>query len=48
LDTNVSDDDEITTGKISRVHLSESPDHYTRVAETEAEAEQYSAEHGHE
>jgi hypothetical protein len=37
--TNVSDDDEITTGKIAWAHLNEFPDYYTRLAEMEAEAE---------
>ena len=46
--TNVSDDDEITTGKIARAHLNEFPDYYTRLAKMESEAEQYWAEHGHE
>jgi hypothetical protein len=40
-DTNVSDDDEITTGKIARAHLNEFPDYYTRLADMEAEAERY-------
>ena len=39
--TNVSDDDEITTGKIARAHLNEFPDYYTRLARMEAEAERY-------
>jgi hypothetical protein len=43
--TNVSDDDEITTGKIAWAHLNEFPDYYTRLAKLEAEAEQYWAEH---
>src|SRR6202008_932551 len=38
--TNVSDDDELTTGKIARAHLNEFPDYYTRLAKMEAEAEQ--------
>ncbi len=38
-DTNVTDDDEITTGKIARAHLNEFPDYYTRLARMEAEAE---------
>ena len=45
--TNVSDDDEITTGKIAWAHLNEFPDYYTRLAEMESEAERYWAEHGH-
>jgi hypothetical protein len=39
--TNVSDDDELTTGKIARAHLNEFPDYYTRLAKMEAEAEEY-------
>ena len=44
--TNVSDDDEITTGKIAWAHLNEFPDYYTRLAQMEAEAERYWAERG--
>ncbi len=39
--TNVSDDDEVTTGKIALAHLNEFPDYYTRLAKMEAEAEAY-------
>jgi hypothetical protein len=39
--TNVSDDDQLTTGKIAWAHLNEFPDYYTRLAKMEAEAEQY-------
>jgi hypothetical protein len=39
--TNVSDDDEVTTGKIAWAHLNEFPDYYTRLARMEAEAERY-------
>jgi len=42
--TNVSNDDETTTGKIARAHLNEFPDYYTRLARMEAEAERYWAE----
>ena len=42
--TNVSDDDEITTGKIARAHLNEFPDYYTRLAAMEAEADRYWSE----
>ena len=42
--TNVSDDDETTTGKIARAHLNEFPDYYTRLAKMEAEAERYWSE----
>src|SRR5450631_3660486 len=31
-ETNVRDDDELTTGKIARAHLNEFPDYYTRLA----------------
>ena len=44
--TNVSDDDEMTTGKIAWAHLNEFPDYYTRLAQMEAEAERYWAERG--
>jgi hypothetical protein len=40
-ETNVTDDDELTTGKIARAHLNEFPDYYTRLASMEAEAEEY-------
>jgi hypothetical protein len=43
-ETDVSDDDEMTTGKIARAHLNEFPDYYTRLAKMEAEAEQYWSE----
>ena len=46
--TNVSDDDEITTGKIARAHLNEFPDYYTRLEKMEAEAERYWSERGRE
>ena len=39
--TNVSGDDEITTGKIAWAHLNEFPDYYARLAQMEAEAERY-------
>lgn len=42
--TNVSDDDERTTGKIARAHLNEFPDYYTRLAQMEADAERYWSE----
>jgi hypothetical protein len=42
--TNVSDDDEVTTGKIAWAHLNEFPDYYTRLAEMEAEAERHWSE----
>lgn len=42
--TNVTDDDEVTTGKIAWAHLNEFPDYYTRLARMESEAERYWAE----
>jgi Protein of unknown function (DUF5661) len=39
--TNVTDDDENTTGKIAWAHLNEFPDYYMRLAQMEAEAERY-------
>jgi hypothetical protein len=40
-ETNVTDDDELTTGKIARAHLNEFPDYYTRLEKMESEAEAY-------
>jgi hypothetical protein len=37
-ETNVTDDDALTTGKIAWAHLKELPDYYTRLARMEAEA----------
>ena len=37
-ETNVTNDDELTTGKIAWAHLKELPDYYTRLAVMEAEA----------
>ena len=45
-DTNVTDDDATTTGKIALAHLNEFPDYYTRLEKMESEAEQYWAERG--
>ena len=44
VSTNVTDDDETTTGKIALAHLNEFPDYYTRLAKMEAEAKQYWAD----
>jgi hypothetical protein len=44
--TNVTDDDEQTTGKIAWAHLKEFPDYYTRLAAMEQEAERYWSERG--
>lgn len=40
-ETNVTDDDPLTTGKIALAHLKEFPDYYTRLEKMEKEAEQY-------
>ena len=40
-ETNVTDDDDVVTGKIARAHLNEFPDYYTRLSLMEAEAEAY-------
>lgn len=37
--TNVTNDDPLTTGKIALAHLNEFPDYYTRLNKMEAEAE---------
>jgi hypothetical protein len=39
LSTNVTDNDEIMTGKIALAHLNEIPDYYTRLKKMETEAE---------
>ena len=41
LETNVTNDDEIQTGKIALAHLKEFPDYYTRLAQMEQEADEY-------
>jgi hypothetical protein len=38
-ETNVTDDDELVTGKIAWAHLKELPDYYTRLTAMEAVAE---------
>lgn len=40
-DTNVTNDDEMLTGKIALAHLKEYPDYYTRLAHLERDAEEY-------
>jgi hypothetical protein len=40
-ETNVTNDDEILTGKIALAHLKEYPDYYTRLTQLEKEAEEY-------
>ena len=39
--TNVTNDDALTTGKIALAHLKEFPDYYTRLSAMEKEADQY-------
>ncbi|KKK84077.1 hypothetical protein LCGC14_2786980 [marine sediment metagenome] len=41
LNTNVTDDDPLVTGKIALAHLNEFPDYYTRLEEMEEEAEEF-------
>lgn len=40
-ETNVTNDDDIMTGKIALAHLNEFPDYYTRLEKMENEAEEY-------
>jgi len=40
-ETNVTNDDELMTGKIALAHLKEYPDYYTRLAQLEKEAETF-------
>ncbi|TVP40780.1 hypothetical protein NARC_60167 [Candidatus Nitrosocosmicus arcticus] len=40
LSTNVTHDDEITTGKIALAHLNEFPDYYTRLQKMESQAKE--------
>jgi hypothetical protein len=40
-DTNVTNDDALTTGKIALAHLREFPDYYDRLEEMEETAEKY-------
>ncbi len=40
-ETNVTNDDEIMTGKIALAHLNEFSDYYTRLEKMEEEAEEY-------
>lgn len=43
-ETNVTNDDELMTGKIALAHLKEYPDYYTRLAQLEKDAEEFWAE----
>lgn len=40
-ETNVTNDDELLTGKIAWAHLKEFPDYYTRLDRLESEADAY-------
>ncbi len=40
LSTNVTNDNEITTGKIALAHLNEFPDYYTRLQKMESKAKE--------
>ena len=40
-ETNVTNDDEVLTGKIAWAHLREFPDYYTRLAKLEQDADEY-------
>ncbi len=40
-ETNVTNDNEIMTGKITLAHLNEFPDYYTRLSKMEKEAEEF-------
>jgi len=40
-ETNATDDNALTTGKIALAHLNEFPDYYTRLARLEKDAEDY-------
>ena len=39
--TNVTQDDQVLTGKIALAHLNEFPDYYIRLQKMESEAEMY-------
>ncbi|MFH1692507.1 MAG: DUF5661 family protein [Candidatus Omnitrophota bacterium] len=41
LETNVTNDDALITGKIALAHLNEFPDYYTRLEEMEEEAKKF-------
>lgn len=41
INTNVTNDDPIMTGKIALAHLNEFPDYYTRLGKMEKEADEY-------
>jgi hypothetical protein len=41
IQTNVTNDDELVTGRIAWAHLKEFPDYYTRLSAMEKEADSY-------
>ena len=41
FDTNVTDDDPLTTGKIALAHLNEFPDYYTRLHKMEKDGDKF-------
>ncbi len=41
LETNVTNDNPLLTGKIAYAHLKEFPDYYTRLLKMETEAEEF-------
>jgi hypothetical protein len=45
-ETNVTNDDEMLTGKSALAHLREYPDYYTRLERLEKDAEEYWARNG--
>ncbi len=45
-DTNVSNDDMLTTGKIALAHLKEFPDYYDRLKKMEKEADEFWGKQG--
>lgn len=46
LDTNVTNDDPLATGKIALAHLNEFPDYYTRLEKMEKEADEFWGKEG--
>lgn len=44
-ETNVTNNDELLTGKIALAHLREFPDYYTRLEKLEKEADEYWSKH---
>lgn len=44
-ETNVTNDDDILTGKIALAHLREFPDYYTRLEKLESDADEFWSKH---